>query len=83
MINFSMDASEEKFVAYVTGTRRYNNKWVEIYPRATGSLLSEGKYTEGRKQNEQLVEKRAISVTFLSPYYGPVLSPAKTTKNIA
>lgn len=48
MINFSMDASEEKFLAYVTGTRRYNNKWVEgIYPRYRVTILSEGKYTEG------------------------------------
>lgn len=43
-----MDASEEKFLAYVTGTRRYNNKWVEgIYPRYRVTILSEGKYTEG------------------------------------
>lgn len=69
MINFSMDASEEKFVAYVTGTQRYNNKRVGIYPlnyRVT--ILSEGKYTEGRKQNEQRVEKRAGNLCDVSPF---------------
>jgi len=62
-----MDASEEKFLAYVTGTRRYN-KWVGIYPRYRVTILSEGKYTEERKQNEQLVEKRGSNLCDVSPF---------------
>lgn len=80
-----MDASEEKFVAYVTGTRRYNNKWVGISPHYRVTILSEGKYTERKEQNEQNTSKRevAISVTFLPSYYEPVLSLAKTAKSTA
>jgi len=49
MINFSMDASEEKFLAYVTGTQRYNNKWVGICPVLLGHCIFREQIYRGEK----------------------------------